>query len=132
MSTMTKMSTSSSESQYKKKDAPFGTPIPQQDYGTTPEEKSQAQRLFDLIGVGAAYAVRRPKDPKVDREFRRLIAEANASGKDCIINAGYGYYRPGEDDDFEAELYFASERSRAKEILRKVRRMEEVFNRRYQ
>lgn len=100
--------------------------------GTTPEEKTQAQRLFDLIGVGAAYAVRRPKDPKVDREFRRLIAEANASGKDCIINAGYGYYRPGEDDDFEAELYFASERSRAMEILRKVRRMEEVFNRRYQ
>lgn len=132
MSTMTKTSMSSSESQYKKKDAPFGTPIPQQDYGTTPEEKSQAQRLFDLIGVGAAYAVRRPKDPKVDREFRRLIAEANASGEDCIINAGYGYYRPGEDDDFEAELYFASERSRAKEILRKVRRMEEAYNRRYQ
>lgn len=132
MSTMTKTSTSSSESQYKKKDAPFGTPIPQQDYGTTPKEKSQAQRLFDLIGVGAAYAVRRPKDPKVDREFRRLIAEANASGEDCIINAGHGYYRPGEDDDFEAELYFASERSRAKEILRKVRRMEEAYNRRYQ
>ena len=132
MSTMTKTNTSFSESQYKKKDAPFGTPIPQQDYGTTPEEKSQAQKLFDLIGVGAAYAVRRPKDPKVDREFRRLIAEANASGKDCIINAGYGYYRPGEDDDFEAELYFASERSRAKEILRKVRRMEEAYNRRYQ
>lgn len=57
---------------------------------------------------------------------------APASGEDCIINAGYGYYRPGEDDDFEAEIYFASERSRAKEILRKVRRMEEVYNRRYQ
>ena len=132
MSTMTKTSTSSSESQYKKKGAPFGTPIPEQDYGTTPKEKSEAERLFDRIGTGAAYALRRPKDPKVDREFRRLIAEANASGEDCIINAGYGYYRPGEDDDFEAEIYFASERSRAKEILWKVRRMEEVYNRRYQ
>lgn len=132
MSTMMKTNTSSSENRYKKKSTPEGAPISKQDYGTTPEEKSQAQKLFDLIGVGAAYAVRRPKDPKVDREFRRLIAEANASGKDCIINAGYGYYRPGEDDDFEAELYFASERSRAKEILRKVRRMEEAYNRRYQ
>lgn len=115
-----------------KKSAPGGTPIPEQDYGTTPEQITQAEALFNRIGTGAAYAVRRPKDPKTDREFRRLIAEANASGKDCIINNGCGYYRPGEDDDFEAEIYFASERSRAKEILRKVRRMEEVYDRRYQ
>ena len=114
-----------------KKSTPEGAPLTQFN-GTTFEEKSEAEKLFDLIGVGAAYAVRRPKNPKVDREFRRLIAEANASGNDCIINAGYGYYRPGDDDDFEAELYFASERSRAKEILRKLRRMEEVYNRRYQ
>lgn len=100
--------------------------------GTTPGEKSEAERLFDLIGVGAAYAVRRPKDPKVDREFRRLIAEANASGKDCIINAGYGYYRPGEDDDIAFEDYIAQERSRAREILRKTSRMQQVYDRRYQ
>ena len=117
----------------KSKSTPGGAPTHQrQCNGTTPGEKSEAERLFDRIGTGADHALRRPRDPKVDREFRRLIAEANASGKDCIINAGYGYYRPGEDDDFEAELYFASERSRAKEILRKVRRMEEVYNRRYQ
>jgi hypothetical protein len=114
-----------------KKSTPEGAPLKQLN-GTTFEEKSEAEILFDKIGTGAAYAVRRPRDPKVDREFRRLIAEANASGEDCIINAGYGYYRPGEDDDFEAEIYFASERSRAKEILRKVRRMEEVYDRRYQ
>ena len=133
-STMTAKTMSSTESRHKKSEAlPKETPRNLKLLnGTTPEEKSEAERLFDLIGVGAAYAVRRPKDPKVDREFRRLIAEANASGNDCIINAGYGYYRPGDDDDFEAELYFASERSRAKEILRKLRRMEEVYNRRYQ
>ena len=116
----------------KKKGTPSGAPIPGQDYGTTPEEKSEAERLFDRIGTGPGRAVSRPKDAKVDREFRRLIAEANASGEDCIINAGYGYYRPGEDDDFEAEMYFASERSRAKEILRKVSRMQQVYDRRYQ
>lgn len=115
-----------------KKSTPSGAPIPEQDNGTTPEQKCEAVRLFGKIGTGAAYAVRRPKDSRVDRQLRKLIADANASGKDCIINTGCGYYRPGEDDDFEAELYFASERSRAKEILRKVRRMEEVYNRRYQ
>jgi len=116
----------------KKKDAPCGTPIPQQDYGTTPEAKSEAEILFDKIGEGAAHAVKRPKDPKTDRQLRKLVADANGSGNDCIINVGFGYYRPGDDDSFEFELYIAGERSRAKEILRKCRRMEEVYDRRYQ
>ena len=116
----------------KKKGTPFGAPIPQQDYGTTPEEKSEAERLFDKIGTGAAYAIKRPKDPKVDREFRKLIEDANNSGEDCIINVGYGYFRPGEDDDVDAEIYFAAEESRARRILRKRRRMMQVYDRRYQ
>jgi len=131
MSTMTKTSTSSSGSPYKKKDAPFGTPIPQQDYGTTPKEKSEAERLFDKIGTGAYYAVTRPKDPRVDRQLRRLVADANMSG-DCIINDGSGYFRPGEEDDVAFEEYIAKERHRAREILRKTSRMQQVFDRRYQ
>ncbi len=131
MSTMTKTSMSSSESQYKKKDAPFGTPIPQQDYGTTPKEKSQAQKLFDLIGEGVGHAVSRPKDPAVDRRLRQLVSEANSTG-DCIINMGFGYYRPGDDDCVEFEEYVAKERHRAREILRKISRMQQVYDRRYQ
>lgn len=115
----------------KKKGTPFGVPIPQQDYGTTPEEKSEAERLFDKIGTGAAYALRRPKDAKVDRRLRHLIAEANVSG-DCIINDGSGYFRPGDDDDIAFETYIAAERSRAREILRKTSRMQQVYDRRYQ
>ena len=115
----------------KKKDAPFGTPIPQQDYGTTSKEKSEAERLFDKIGTGAYYAVRRPKDPKVDRRLRQLIAEANKNG-DCIINDGSGYFRPGEDDDVAFEAYCAAERHRGWDIIHKVNRMEEAFERRYQ
>lgn len=115
----------------KKKGTPFGVPIPQQDYGTTPEEKSEAERLFDKIGTGAAYALRRPKDTKVDRRLRQLIAEANTNG-DCIINDGSGYFRPGEDDDIAFETYIAAERSRAREILRKTSRMQQVYDRRYQ
>ena len=115
----------------KKKGTPFGVPIPQQDYGTTPAEKSEAERLFDKIGTGAAYALRRPKEPRVDRRLRQLIAEANLSG-DCIINDGSGYFRPGEDDDIAFETYIAAERSRAREILRKTSRMQQVYDRRYQ
>jgi hypothetical protein len=115
----------------KKKGTPFGVPIPQQDYGTTPEEKSEAERLFDKIGTGAAYALRRPKDAKVDRQLRKLIADANLSG-DCIINDGSGYFRPGDDDDIAFETYIAAERSRAREILRKTSRMQQVYDRRYQ
>ena len=131
MSTMTKTNTSSSESPYKKKDTPSGAPISTKDYGTTPEEKSEAERLFDKIGTGACYAVRRPKDARVDRQLRRLIAEANKSG-DCIINDGSGYFRPGEDDDVAFEAYCAAERHRGWDIIHKVNRMEEVFERRYQ
>ena len=115
----------------KKKGTPFGVPIPQQDYGTTPAEKSEAERLFDRIGTGAARAIARPKDAKVDRQLRKLIAEANLSG-DCIINDGSGYFRPGDDDDIAFETYIAAERSRAREILRKTSRMQQVYDRRYQ
>ena len=133
MSTMTKTNTSSSGSQYKKKDTPSGAPISTKDYGTTPEEKSEAERLFDKIGTGAAFALRRPKDARVDRQLRRLIADANMNG-DCIINSsnGSGYFRPGEDDEDAFEDYIMAERSRAREILRKVARMQQVYDRRYQ
>ena len=113
-----------------KKSTPEGAPLPQ-DYGTTFEQKSEAERLFSLIGEGIGHAIARPKDPKTDRRLRQLIADANGSG-DCIINVGFGYFRPGDDDSYEFELYIAGERSRAKEILRKCRRMEEAYDRRYE
>jgi len=131
MSTTTKTDANSTERAHKKKGAPGGTQIPKQDYGTTPGEKSEAERYFDRIGTGAYYAVSRPDNPRVDRQLRRLIAEANNNG-DCIINDGSGYFRPGIEDEAVAEEYFAKERHRAREILRKIRSMEETFDRRYQ
>lgn len=115
----------------KKKSTSGEAPILTKDYGTTPEEKSQAERLFEMIGEGFGHAVSRPKDPAVDRRLRQLVAEANQAG-DCIINMGFGYYRPGDDDCVEFEEYVAKERHRAREILRKVRKMEEAYDRRYQ
>lgn len=114
-----------------KKSTPGGAPIPKQDYGTTSEKKSRAELRFGCIGNGPSGAVCRPRDPKDDREFRRLIAEANMSGE-CIIPGPSGYYRPGDDDSAEFNAYIAAERHRAHEILRKCRRMEETYNRRYQ
>lgn len=115
----------------KKKSTSGEAPILRQDYGTTPEEKSEAEILFDKIGTGAVRAVKRPANSRTDRSLRRLIAEANMNG-DCIINGGGGYFRPGEDDEAAFEEYAAKERHRAREVLRKIRRMEETFNRRYQ
>ena len=131
MSTMTATSASFTESPYEKKSTPGGAPIPEQDYGTTPERKSEAEILFDKIGTGAAYAVRRPRNAIVDRQLRRLIETANKTG-DCIINDGSGYFRPGEEDDIAFENYIAAERSRARETLRKLSRMQQVYDRRYQ
>ena len=115
----------------KKKSTPGGALIPEQDNGTTFEQKSEAEILFDKIGTGAARALKRPTNARVDRQLRLLIAQANMNG-DCIINVSTGYFRPGDDDCVEAEAYFTSERHRAREILRKVSRMEEVYDRRYQ
>lgn len=115
----------------KKKDTPSGAPIPKQDYGITPEEKSQAELLFDKIGTGVAWAVKRPKDPKVDRQLRRLISDANSNG-DCIINDGSGYFRPGEDDDIAFETYMAAEWHKINMSRKKLQKMREVFDRRYQ
>ena len=115
----------------KKKSTPAGAQISGQGHYIAPAEKSEAEILFDKIGVGPDHAVRRPKNAKTDRELRRLISDANLSG-DCIISGSTGYYRPGDDDSVEAEVYFASERHRARAIMRKVRKMEEVYNRRYE
>ncbi len=114
-----------------KKSTPSGAPIPEQDNGTTPKEKSEAVKLFYRIRTGSEFALKRPKDSRVDRQLRRLIADANKNG-DCIINDGNGYFRPGEDDDVAFEDYIAQERSRAREILRKTSRMQQVYDRRYQ
>ena len=112
-----------------KKSTPSGAPIPQQDYGTTPEEKSEAEILFDKIGTGIARAVKRPKG-KVDRELRKLISTANKTG-DCIINMGFGYFRPGPDDEDDLRHYLWSELHRAEVIEEKVQSMREAYYGRY-
>ena len=93
--------------------------------------KEYAEHLFNRIGTGAENALQRPSDGRIDRALRQLIQDANMSG-DCIINTGSGYFRPGEDDDVAFEDYYAAERHRAWEILKKTSRMREVFDRRYE
>lgn len=113
----------------KKKSTPGGALIPEQDNSTTPREKSEAEMLFDQIRTGAAYALKRPKG-KVDRALRKLISEANKTG-DCIINAGFGYFRPGPDDEEDLKQYLWSELHRAEVIEDKVQSMREAYYGRY-
>ena len=121
------------ESTNKKKGTPSGAPIPKQDYGTTPEEKSEAERLFDMINT--RHPVKRPKTPSVDRAFRQLIENANRNG-DCIIpsSSGSGYYRldaENEIDEYAFHIYKSKELARARVIIDKIEKMEESFYGRY-
>ena len=131
MSTTTAMSASFTGSLHKKKSVPLGTQIYGQDNDIPPREKTQAERLFERIGTGRDRALRRPSNARLDRQLRRLIADANQTD-DCIINTGDGYFRPGEDDEDAFDEYIAKERHRAREILHKIGRMESTFNRRYE
>ena len=109
-----------------KKSAPEGAPIPQ-DNNTTPKKKSHAEILFDKIGTGRKNAI---KVHNSFYEFRKLVADANKNG-DCIINTGYGYYRPSADDEAEVNHYLNRELHRAHEILDKVDAMREAYFGRY-
>lgn len=131
---MTAKTMSSTESRHKKSEAlPKETPRNLKLLnGTTPEDKSEAERLFDRIRTGSEHALKRPKDPKVDRQLRRLISEANMSGEDCIINSGNGYYRPGAEDRAALEIYLKKEMHRIRELKLKALRMSLAYNRRYQ
>lgn len=95
------------------------------------DSREYAEFLFDRICTGADMALRRPEDKRTDRVLRKMIQDANMNG-DCIINDGSGYFRPGEDDDIAFEEYIAAERHRAREILRKISRMQKEYDRRYQ
>ena len=117
----------------KKKSTPEGALIPEQDHGTTPERKSEAERLFNRIN--SERPVRRPKAPSVDRAFRQLIENANRSG-DCIIPSGNGkgYYRLDADreiDEYAFRIYKSKELARARTIIDKIEKMEETLYGRY-
>lgn len=119
------------DSSQNKKGTPSGAPIPDQDHSTTPEEISEAERFFNRIRTGSEHAMARPKNAGVDRMLRKLIAEANNSGNDCIINVGFGYFRPGEEDEGYFEDYIAAERAKVRASFAKLGRMQRYFDRRY-
>lgn len=89
-----------------------------------------AKDLFKNIGYGKRNAVSRPPNARIDRAFRKLIEQANASG-DCIIPSVAGYYRPETPEEFrEAEIYIRKERHRIRVISEKITRMSKNLERR--
>lgn len=112
----------------KKKSTPEGVLIPQ-DNGTTFEQKSEAEILFDRIN--SKRPIKRPKSPGADRAFRHLIEHANRNG-DCIIPSGNGkgYYRLDADreiDEYAFRIYKSKELARARAIIDKIEKMENSF-----
>ena len=89
-----------------------------------------AKDLFKNIGYGKRNAVSRPPNARIDRGFRKLIEQANASG-DCIIPSAAGYYRPETPEEFrEAEIYIRKERHRIRVIGDKITLMSKNLERR--
>lgn len=83
------------------------------------------------IPYGHENAISRPADRIQDRLLRSKIEKANNDG-DCIINVGYGYYRPvpGDPvDEKELNEYLAKELSRARAVLKKRLSMKLTFER---
>ena len=89
-----------------------------------------AKDLFKNIGYGKRNAVSRPPNARIDRAFRKLIEQANATG-DCIIPSAAGYYRPETPEEFrEAEIYIRKERHRIRVIGDKITLMSKNLERR--
>lgn len=87
--------------------------------------RTDAETIFERIGIGADNAVQRPSNSYTDRILRRLIEDANISG-DCIISGRTGYYRPRRnvpDENLEFKKYERQELKRARAILYKRRKM---------
>ena len=90
-----------------------------------------AERLFNKIGFGKKSMVARPSRSYVDRQLRRLINNANKNG-DCIINAGFGYYRPTPgipEEEKELKEYLWAELTRGRDVLYKRLKMHDTFER---
>lgn len=88
-----------------------------------------AQNLFLRIGHGKSEMIKRPADPVLDRDLRRIINSANKNG-DCIINTGDGYYRPRPwkaEEEKEFKEYTWKELGRGRDILYKRLKMQETF-----
>ena len=93
-----------------------------------------AQTIFDRITSGAGNAVGRPSvidknNSTIDRALRELVEKANRNG-DCIINAGDGYFRPNPCsvvDEYYFHEYIAKEKSRVKELEKKISTMETTY-----
>lgn len=121
----------------KKKSAPGGTQIPEQDYSTTPGSDVQwlAEILLEMIDdMDPVRAMKRPVNPNIDRALRRMIANKNSSGEDVIINVGNGYFKPdvtNEEDRLAYNAYRARELKRAKTIIETIATMDKTFYGRY-
>ena len=93
-----------------------------------------AQAIFDRITSGAGNAVGWPavidkSNSTIDRALRELVEQANRNG-DCIINAGEGYFRPipgNVVDEYYFHEYMAKEKSRLKELDKKIGAMETTY-----
>ena len=103
--------------------------VMQEGKGGILNSKIQAEEYFEKIGTGNRNAIRRPMNDMVDRALRRMVEDANTTG-DCIVNVGFGYFRPDPKDPVDEKYmneYLAKELSRARKILLKRMKMRKAY-----
>jgi len=93
--------------------------------------KDTAMSYFYRITSGHRNAVRRPERTdarmeQIDRVLREKIEEANNNG-DCIINVGFGYFRPIPGDAAD-ELYYKEYKMTEHSRLRKLQLKEAAMD----
>lgn len=97
--------------------------------------KEVAITYFDRITFGHRNPVNRPERScpfmeRVDRHLRIMVENANHNG-DCIVNPGFGYFRPiphDEIDDFYYKSYKVTEHSKIEKMQFKEIAMDTTYN----
>lgn len=93
------------------------------------KNRETAESYFNRIPDGHRNAMKRPANPVIDRRLRKMIEKENCNG-DCIINVGYGIFRPipsDPEDERALKEYLGTELSRARASLFKRRCMKQTF-----
>lgn len=94
--------------------------------GTTPEEKSEAEILFNKIGTGKEHAVKvshRDNNNETTRKFRGMVSVARRNKEKGIIceGNGTGYYIPdiSRPEERDAATHFC------RSLLSRARKLEQ-------
>lgn len=88
-----------------------------------------AKEIFNAIPKGHQNALKRPAEPYIDRNLRKLVEEARTHGR-LIINNGEGYFEVDPHDEIdvcELKTFLNKQKSRIRRTAAGIRAMEYAY-----